>query len=269
MRAPLAAISLALAFAGAGTAVAAQNPAPLAAAPAPAKPDLPVLTPTAESRALSLELAALLNSEAITRKQLDKAYTETLPKVMKSSPVFAELEKKFPGIADVAIKAERDIVEPWSIAQLPEIHKVIADKISAYLTASDIKALLAFYKGPVGAKVLDGVAEGSDITQIAQRNLEGGDVKLTAGDIDRATARAAAPTIMRKLDAADLTALMKFTASPEGLKWREAQKAILPAVAEYQQRASGSTKTEAEQHVLVAVQAFMEKSGATAPVQKN
>lgn len=244
-------------------ALAKDSPAPVAVPPPPVPlppapaVTLPVVKATAESSALALELASMLNSEAITHRQLEIAYTETLPKVMKGNAEFQQLEKVFPGISDAAIKAEREIVEPWTMEQLPGLCATIAEIYSSHLTAAELQDVLAFYHGPVGAKALSSIAEGSDMSAIASKNIADDQYQLTGDDLRQATGAAALPGLLKSLNVEETRALFTFGMTPAGRKWNQLQKLVFPKIAEYQNSMSGDVKTRAQQHVVEAITKFI------------
>lgn len=252
-------VLIALAVLAAPTVWAKEGAKPVVVAP-PATPRtaaLPLITPTTESQVLALELAALLNSEELTRKQLKKAYTETLPKLFAENAQFRALEFQYPGITAAAIKAEEEIVVPGTIALLPGIHAALAEVISARVTAQELAALLAFYRGPVGAKVLNGVAEGTDFSAIAQKNIENESAVLTTQDIKSATSRAAMPGILQSLTKEEIQNLARWSISPAARKWQKMEQVILTTVVDFRNRNSGDLTTKAQENVAVAVMQYM------------
>lgn len=236
--------------------VVAAPPASRVQLPPPPAP-LPTVAPTQESKALALELATLLNSESLTRKQLDKAYNETMPKVLANNQQFRVMEFQYPGISAAVINAEREIVVPGTIAILPGVQGALADVISAHITAQELKELLAYYKSPLGLKILDGIAEGSDLSGLAQKNLNDEDSPLTGEDLKNATSIAAMPTILKSLAKDDIQQLVRFGLSPTGKKWRAMGPLMLSTAAEYQNNNTTDLKTKAQENVLMAVTQYM------------
>ncbi len=245
---------IALAFiavpeAGAKEAPKQSVPVPMAA--------LPLIKPTEESKALALELAVLLNSEQLTRRQLKRAYTETLPKVFADNAQFRALEFEYPGVTAVAIKAEEEITVPGTIAILPDLQGALAIAISERMDAAELKYLLDFYRSSAGTKVLDGIAEGSDFSAIAQKNINDDTADLTADDLKGATATASMPIIMNKMTKEDMQQMARFGLSPVGRKWRRMGSILLTTAADYQNRNNGDLRARAEENVAVAVMQYM------------
>lgn len=250
---------IALAVLGAPTVCAKEGAKPAVVAP-PAQPRtaaLPLITPTEESQALALELAALLNSEELTRRQLKKAYTETLPKLFAENAQFRALEFQYPGVTAVAIKAEEEIVVPGTIALLPGIHAALAKVISARITAQELNALLTFYRSPVGMKVINGIAEGTDFSAIAQKNIENENIVLTEQDIKSATSSAAMPGILQSFTKEDMQNVARWSVSVPARKWQKMEQVLLSTIVEFRAQSGDGLKTKAQENVAVAVMQYM------------
>lgn len=237
---------------------------PLPPVPASLSP-LPIVTPTEEAKALALELATLLNSEDLTRRQLAKAYTETMPKVLANNQQFRVMEFQYPGISAVAINAEREIVEPSTITILPGIQGALANAISAHITAPELRELLAFYSSPLGTKILDGIAEGTDMSSLAQKRIDGDDNGITADDLKTATSTAAMPNILKSLTKEDIQQVVRFEMSPLGKKWKRMGPLMLSTAAEYQNNNMTELKAKAQENVMIAVVQYMRDHPSTAP----
>lgn len=239
------------------------------APPAPPRTSaLPLIAPTEESQALALELATLLNSEDLTRKQLKKAYTETLPKLFAENAQFRALEFQFPGITAVAIKAEEEVVVPGTIALLPGIHAALANVICARITAQELSALLAFYRSPVGIKVINGIADGTDFSAIAQKNINDENAVVTEQDIKSATSSAAMPGILQSFTKDDMQSVARWSVSVPARKWQKMEPILLSTIVDFRNQNSGDLKTKAQENVAIAVMQYMRDHPSKLPSSK-
>ncbi len=221
---------------------------------------------TAATRAQALKLAEILNSEAITRRQIERAYTITMPVLIKNRPEFQEIEKLYPGISDIAVKAEREIIEPETIANLPKLHQVIANVYADYLTAADIAAVTEFYGSPTGAKALSAATEGNDLSHMIEKNLSGQEPNVVADDV-RQMAGGAAPQFLANLNGEDRKKLISFGLSSSGRAWRAIQPLILQAVADQANVTNRSTAMNvAAEHVLSAITDYIKQQDANQSV---
>lgn len=223
---------------------------------------------TDKTRAQALALAQMLNSEALTHNQLERVYSVTMPAALKERAEFQALEKAYPGVSDVAIQAEREIVEPAAIANLPTLHQVIANIYAEYLTADELEVLTTFYASTTGAKALEAAAEGFDMTNRIERNLTDGETTVSGADVQNMTA-GSGTKFLGKLDSADRTRLLLFTAAPAGRKWRAIQPEVFAAVAAQANTSNEGIMAKASQHVLEAVTAFIQAADKTAPAKKS
>lgn len=232
--------------------IATPIPVPPPAPPAPAK-----VNPTPASRALALQLAEVMNSEALTRKQIDHAYTVTMPAVLRSDPQFQAMEQIYPGITAVAIKAEREIIEGNALTRLPEAHRFLAERYAQYLEAAELAELLAFYRGPIGQKAILAVGENTDISESLAKNLEDPFREITRDEIGAATMRKSAPKFFSSLSPDEFRELLRFGATPAARRLRAAQPLVLGEFAKYVNELNREVVPRAQQNVAKAVGAFV------------
>lgn len=234
--------------------------APPSVSPAPILP-LPKVTPTPASEPLALALATTLSPESVTRRVLERAYTVILPGLMRKNTEFVTLEKAYPGITTAVLAAERSVTEPHALAQLPVRRRAMASLFANYLTAEELAELMRFFEGPVGRKAIAAAADGVDLTDIARRNLNGDETPLQASDI-RQAGRNAGAKLVDGLSEEELPQLAAFGLSPVGRKWRRLQPMLAQARVEAENASASEIKTQAEDAVAQAVQAFIKEADA-------
>ena len=250
----------------AATGYAQTNP-PAVTTPAPARSVPAQVTPTPESRAQALKLAQALNGEELTRRQINRLYTVTMPAAIKQKAEYQEMEKVYPGISDVAIQAEREIVEPASMARLPQMHQAIADVYAQYLTSDDMEAISAFYATPTGAKALAAAAEGSDFSHMVEKNLASEDSKIEASDI-KTMVMGHTSKFLSILDDEDRRKLVAFALSPAGRKWGGIQPMVLETTANHANQGNAEVITRATENVIKAMTDFVNKSDQARTAKK-
>jgi hypothetical protein len=240
-----------------GSSAQAQTNATVVRTPPPVPSAAPAtVMPTEESRARAFKLAEALNNEAITKRQIDRIYTVTMPAAVKQRADYQEMERLYPGISDVAVRAERAIIEPATIANLPKLHQTIADVYVQYLTSSDIEAIASFYSTPTGLKALEAATEGSDFSHMVDKNMTTGDGKLEASDLTKMAA-GSNMKFLSVIDDDDRRKLVAFSLTPAGRKWRTIQPMVFAAVAAQSNQLNSGVLAEATQSVVDAISNYV------------
>lgn len=251
-----------------GTRASKQPPSIVVAPPAPPVPSAPPavgasllskIDSTPESLAMASALANRLSPESTTHKVMERTYTQVLPALLQKSPEHSALERAYPGIINALLAAERSVIEPYSIASLPEVRKVMAAVMADYLTAAELSAVKRYYDSPVGTKILDAAADGINLSAIAERNLAGDDTPLSGSDL-KGTTTVAAAGLIKRLTQPELAQLTAFGLSPLGRKWQRLQLLILDARAKAENEGGAAIKQQAQDKVAEALQAFIAES---------
>lgn len=219
------------------------------------------VAPTTASLAKALTLAEMLNSETLTRRQIARAYTDTMPKQIGQRPEFAEMERLYPGIVAAVIQAERDIVEPGTIAALPAMHKALSVVYADYLTETDLDAIIAFYGSDTGAKAIQAAAEGSDLGHMIDRNLSGQEPHVEVDDF-RKTATGVGTKFIGSLTDDDRRKLIAFGLTPAGRKWQAIQPLMFKAAADQANQRNSGLNTQAADNVVKVMTDFIAKADA-------
>lgn len=222
------------------------------------------ITPTKASLAKALTLAEMLNSEDLTRRQIARAYTDTMPKQIGQRPEFVEMERLYPGIVAAVIQAERDIVEPGTIASLPAMQKALSVVYADYLTEADLDAVLAFYGSETGGKALTSAAEGSDLSHMINRNLSGQEPHVEVDDF-RKTATSAGTKFIGSLTDDDRRKLIAFGFTPAGRKWQAIQPLMFKAAADEANQRNADLGARAADNVVKVMTDFIAKADAQKP----
>ncbi|MEJ7927721.1 DUF2059 domain-containing protein [Sphingobium sp. AN641] len=248
------------------TGYAQVNP-PAATTSAPARSVPTQVTPTPESRTQALKLAQALNGEELTRRQINRLYTVIMPAAIKQKAEYQEMEKVYPGISDIAIQAEREIIEPASMARLPQMHQAIADVYAQYLTSDDMDAISAFYATSTGMKALVAAAEGTDFSHMVEKNLASEDSKVEASDI-KTMVMGHTAKFLSILDDEDRRKLVAFGLSPAGRKWGGIQRLVLEATANHANQGNAEVIARATENVIKAMTDFVNKSDQARTAKK-
>lgn len=251
----------------AATGYAQTNP-PVVTTPTPARSLQAPVKPTPESRAQALKLAQMLNGEELTKRQIDRLYTVTMPAAIKQKAEYQEMEKVYPGISDVAIQAEREIVEPASMARLPHMHQAIADVYAQYLTTDDMDYISAFYATPTGAKALVAAAEGSDFSHMVEKNLANEQSKVEASDL-KTMVMGHTTKFLSILNDDDRRKLVAFGLSPAGRKWGGIQSLVLEATANVANEGNAEVIARATDNVVKAMTVFVNKADHARSAEKT
>jgi len=236
------------------------NPAPMAPA---------TVVPTERSRALALELATLLNSEAMMEQQLDRSYEEVLPAMLAARPDFQEMEATFPGVTQVTIDAERKVVVEHALDQLHRMQSYVGGLYAERFTEAELAKILAYYRSPTGQRILSAIAAGYDPSAIITKNIESmGEAKLEGGDLLEATMPATLK-FLSEVNPQERREITAFMLTPEARKWTAAQSGIMQSVAVYTSDINKPVMEEAQKAVMKDLMDFIAAATAAAPETKK
>lgn len=204
-------------------------PAAPAAAPAPAAATDPARA------ALALELAEVLNSEALTRAQLTKMTQDTLPKVFAQNPSMVAIEKDHPGAAAAVIAAISPVMIDYTVRSLPDMWRAIAPVYARRLDADELRTLLAFYRGPTGRRVIDIMGRGADYGATLSRMMNDRSNTVTTSDLTGGAAPGISDVI-RSASEDDRKAMVALMQTSAGRKLPDTTREVMAVVAAYSSR---------------------------------
>lgn len=187
----------------------------------------PAVAPTRD--ALALDLAELLNSEALTRAQLAKIVAETLPKVFAQNPDMVSIEKEHPGASAAVIAAIGPEMVTYTVRTLPELWRNIAPIYARHLDVAELRALLAFYRGATGQRVITAMGRGSDYGAALSRMMNEQSSTMTASDL-RAGAAPGISEVIRTSSPEDRQAMIALGQSSAGRKLPAVTREVMEAV---------------------------------------
>lgn len=236
---------------------------------ASASAQTPAAPPAAESPVRSergYALARLLNSEAITRRQLPGLASQ-LGAQFRANPDVAPIEKEYPGAVDYLIAALVPGLEQMVMAKAPELWSELGAIYAGAMTETELDATITFYRSPTGTKLIDALVENMDyspvLEDVAKNDYEG---KITAESFEKMVTKTASVAVPKAMSARDRIALMAFSRTPAfakltGLRTRTAQ-----AVAEFSNRPDPAYEKRVETISVAALEEFMSaKDGKRAP----
>lgn len=227
-----------------------------AAATAPA-PAFAQSTATADParRALAFELAKLLNPEAPIMAALDKAFGESLPAMLLADPQMKEMEARYPGLAT----AMADAMRPILLGYLRESVPVLWDRtavIYSELSEADLRVLIAFYRSPTGARIIELMSSGAELGPMLEAMMAD-DARETTGQALTATTRQAANAAVRKLTPAQVQEAARFAQTPAARRAIALQPRMAAMMAEWANNPSPEVQAEMEAAIVPVVEHFI------------
>lgn len=178
----------------------------------------PVVVREDEVTRLSVEVAALLNSEAVTRVQLRKLQEQTFPEQFANDPNFAVLERQYAGITSEAIDAMMPVLTASALDELPALQRELAGVYAEYFTATELAEMLDFYRGPTGTKLISAVSSGADFSQLVGSAMRAGDKAVVTEQDLTAGVNAGVATMIRSLTDDEAAEVVAFGMSTVGRK---------------------------------------------------
>lgn len=241
-------------------AVAVSSPA--AASAAPSAPILvpvpPPSTISVEQQKLGGQLARIVDSEELTRAQLDKLLNDTMPKTLASDPAFVAMEKEHPGITHAMIEAMRPIIVDESIRRLPVLWARLENIFARSFTAAELKTLIDFYASPTGVRVIKAMGEGSDFSRMLGTMVANDKANVTADDL-RAGVQAGAAEVIRTATPEDIKAMEALMATSAGQKMRAVTPQIQAEAVAWGNEPSPETTAKVQKAVVDLVAKYIGK----------
>lgn len=183
--------------------------------------------------ALGREIAALLNSEAITVAQTRRMFDTTMPDLFGKDPNLAMLEKQYPGIIRHMVDSARPVILDNVTAQLPVLWDRLAPVYAEALTETEMRESLAFYRSPTGVWLIDTMANNADFTKAMGRMMQDPDGKLQAADLKAGAVDASVGALVKGMNADRMGAVMAFVTTPAGRKMRSIQPQLLEIITDW------------------------------------
>jgi len=196
---------------------------PLAVAAPPAVP-APV---SAEARALSQEIALLVNPpQTMTDYFRADSFRLQMRAGFSSNPGLAQLESEHPGILDAVLRRIQPLLADEMTKLVPDMIDRIAAIYAERLTVPEMREAAIFYRSPLGQRVIAGInaqafKQGVDI---GMRNADDGS-DTTARQV-QSVATSAGWTALSTFSAQERTEILRFSTAPTGRRL----SALAPAV---------------------------------------
>lgn len=199
--------------------------------------------------ALGREIAALLNSEAITIAQTRRMFDTTMPDLFGKDPNLAMLEKQYPGIIRHMVDSARPVILNNVTTQLPVLWDRLAPVYAGALTETEMRESLAFYRSPTGVWLIDTMANNADFTQAMGRMMQDPDGKIEAADLKAGAVDASMGALIQGMNADRMRAVMAFATTPAGLKMRSIQPKLLAISTDWANESDPDTDARVERIV--------------------
>ncbi len=187
----------------------------------------PIAVQTDARMALGREIAALLNSEAITVAQTRRMFDTTMPNLFRQDANLGELEKKYPGIIRHMVDSVRPEILRNVTNQLPALWDRLAPVYAGALTEAEMRESLAFYHSPTGVWLIDTMATNADFSKAMSRAIQDPGGRLEAADLKAGAVDASMGAVIKGMNADRMRAVLAFGTTPAGLKMRSIQPRLL------------------------------------------
>ncbi|MCW3846940.1 DUF2059 domain-containing protein [Sphingomonas sp. LB-2] len=218
----------------------AQTAAPMAADPA--------------RQTLGLQLAKLLNPEALTMAVLDRMLGDRTAQAMLADPDMKAMEERYPGILKAMVEAMKPILIRHLRQALPSMWDRLGTFFAAELSEEDLRAAIAFYGSPTGTRMIELMAEGLDLGPMIGTMASDGYV-VTEQNLS-ATARSAAVAVVGQLTPAQLQDADRFGRSPSGQRVLALRPRMMQIIADWSNAPSPEMDAEIEAAVIPVMERF-------------
>lgn len=207
------------------------------------------------------ELAALLNSTAELRSQIDRVLDGISTQAFATDPNLRLLKEEYPGVEKVFRDTMRPIMLDAVEAMMPAYNADTAAFFARNFTAAELGELLGFWNSPAGRTVLGQTVKNADFAAITKEVVEqmgNEELQLSSAAID-ADKRKAATAAVRDLSSENRAAVIRFGLTPTGIKMRR----LLPEKNQIDHKwanrdPSPETVARIEREVPAALSAFIE-----------
>jgi len=206
---------------------------------------------------LGREIAALLNSEAITVAQTRRMFDTTMPDLFGKDPNLAMLEQQYPGIIRQMIDAMRPEILRNVTTQLPELWGLLAPVYAETLTEAEMRESLAFYRSPTGVWLVDTMANNADFSVAMSRLMANPDRKMEAADLKIGAVDSTVGAVAKDMNPDRARAIMAFAATPAGRKMRSIQPRLLEIGTAWSNESDPATDARVEKIVEQSLTQFI------------
>lgn len=226
-----------------------------ALAPVPAAAQTATVTVDPVRRALGHELAVLLNGEERTLAMALRALDEAMGPAMLADPDIAAMEKEYPGLVKACVEAMRPVLIRYTRASLPELWDRLAVLFATEMTEAELRAAIAFYRSPTGAKMLKVMEEQVDYGPLLTDMAKSGNYDVSPEALSR-TARAGAQHLYTELSEEQRDEAARFAASPAGRKVVVLVPRVMAIHAEWSNESDPEFEAELEKVLVETVEKF-------------
>jgi hypothetical protein len=193
-------------------------------------PSLPAAAQTASAAAPGAPAVQPANPTAkafiglfLDEKSLLARVDRDIPAYYRSSPKFAALEADYPGITDYVIGRMLPGSEQRALHRLHVMSGPMAAYLSANMPEADLAQVVAFYRSPVGTKMIDILRQMNGAPML--QSMAGKVGQATGEDLEKGADATIAANggIATKLTKAELDEIVHFLATDAGKKWKAIQ----------------------------------------------
>lgn len=165
---------------------------------------------------LSLEFARAMNPEELMIAQLEtENYAQMLTQVMMSDPYASSIEADHPGAVAFAVRRIHPFVVERMRQRIPSIHQTLAEFFAQHFTENELRAAIAFFRSPSGARFLELQFANTSFDEIVNTFAEQGQNTTDAVDT---VARDGAMIAMSRLNSEQRREVIRFNMTPTGQK---------------------------------------------------
>lgn len=183
--------------------------APTAALCAPAKAEAAKAPYRASAKLeLGIAMAKLAQPEDVVIPASLDAFDKALAAILKKDQSFAELETKFPGIAEKMSARMKPILESALRKRLPTMWQRMGEVYARELTDKQITDLTAFLSSPAGQKFINAMNRKADVSALLE-DLDKSDGKISKDGFSDVT-RTAAVGAVDELTPTEQADLLRF-----------------------------------------------------------
>lgn len=189
------------------------------AAPPVSAPSVPMaasaqLASSGETDERALQLAKILNSEAIIVGDAvtDEKATEFMLQLFGTQEEMQKVESEHPGIGKELAAAALPIINRHMLQRLPQLQERQAELYAANFAAPQLSILVDFYSSTTGQKLIKSMISNVQPKAMLAEAATSDDFKISASSALK-DIRDTVPTIISDMDETDQKALVKFAQS--------------------------------------------------------
>jgi hypothetical protein len=210
-----------------------------------------------------IALATYLNPETKIHTMVLNVVEKTLPRIMRDDPQFSSLENAYPGLINVIIQSMKPKMLAAYSQKLPLLWNRLGAVYANGLTSAELDTVDAFYKSPVGKKVVAGFIEQNDSYTAAKQMVQNGSSNSAA--LESAVSQDTAITARKvglTLTDAERVAIFKFENSPLGVKISKMLPDITRTMLEWDSYFTQEQINDFNSTRSAAITAFIEETDA-------